>query len=348
MPVAGSEAGRRERARGLGWRALEAFANRREASILVVAIGLIVYFSLRSSAFYSSPTIKNIAEYVAPIALITCGEVMLLICGEIDLSVGRVFALTPIIMYLTTAPQPDGLGLPIWLGVIFGLLAAAAVGLVNGVITTFLGVPSFITTLGMLFFLNGINLRALHGFQVEAPGGDTFRKIFGGYPLWFNSEFWWALLAVVILQIVLVRTRWGVHTVATGGNAIGAKESGVNVRWIKIGNFVLCSVLGGFAGILDSTRITSILPLQGGTDIMFLAVAAAVIGGTSLMGGSGTIIGGFLGVCVLAILNIGFTILGVSAFNFDLIIGIAILGAMILNVQIQRLKNLGVLGRRGR
>ena len=207
MAVAESEGGRRERVRGLGWRALEAFANRREASILVVAIGLIIYFSLRSSAFYSSATIKNIAEYVAPIALITCGEVMLLICGEIDLSVGRVFALTPIIMYLTTAPEPDGLGLPIWLGVIFGLLAAAAVGLANGLITTYLGVPSFITTLGMLFFLNGINLRALHGFQVEAPGGSTFTKIFGGYPLWFNSEFWWALFAVVVLQIVLVRTR---------------------------------------------------------------------------------------------------------------------------------------------
>ena len=93
MAEAGSQSGRRERARGLGWRALGAFANRREASILVVAIGLIVYFSLRSSAFYSSPTIKNIAEYVGPIALIACGEVMLLICGEIDLSVGRVFAL---------------------------------------------------------------------------------------------------------------------------------------------------------------------------------------------------------------------------------------------------------------
>ena len=210
---------------------------------------------------------------------------MFLICGEIDLLVGRVFALTPIIMYLTTAPEPHGLGLPIWLGVIFGLLAAAAVGLTNGLITTYLGVPSFITTLGMLFFLNGINLRALHGFQVETPGGDTFRQIFGGYPLWFNSEFWWALIAVGLLEIGSARTRWGVHTVATGGNAIGARESGVNVRWIKIGNFVLCSVLGGFAGILDSTRITSILPLQGGTDIMFLAVAAAVIGGTSLMVG---------------------------------------------------------------
>src|SRR3954454_1908231 len=143
MPVAGSEAGRRERARGLGWRALEAFANRREASILVVAIGLIVYFSLRSSAFYSSPTIKNIAEYVAPVALITCGEVMLLICGEIDLSVGRVFALTPIVMYW--ASSPDEHGWSIWVGALLGLLAAVAVGLANGLITTYLRIPSFIT-----------------------------------------------------------------------------------------------------------------------------------------------------------------------------------------------------------
>src|SRR3954468_24303807 len=141
----------------LGWRAAGAFVRWREASIFLVLVGLSAYFSLSNSAFYDSDNIKNIAESLAPVALIAAGEVMLLICGEIDLSVGRVFALTPIIMYLTTASQPDGLGLPIWLGVIFGLLAAAAVGLTNGLITTYLGVPSFITTLGMLFFLNGIN-----------------------------------------------------------------------------------------------------------------------------------------------------------------------------------------------
>jgi simple sugar transport system permease protein len=349
MAVAEAEPQQRfARARAVGWRALGGLARRREASIFVVAVALIVYFSLRSGDFYSSPSIKNTALYIAPIALIASGEVMLLICGEIDLSVGRVFALTPIIMYLTTAPSPDGLGLPVWLGVIFGMLAAAGVGLVNGLITTVVGVPSFITTLGMLFFLNGINLRALHGFQVETPGGHTFTSIFGG-DVWghqfFSSEVWWALIVVLVLQLVLVKTRWGLHTIATGGNPIGARESGVNVRWIKIGNFMLCSMLGGFAGIMDSARITSILPLQGGTDIMFAAVAAAVIGGTSLMGGSGTIIGGFLGVCVLGVLNIGFTILGVSAFNFDLIIGLAILGSMVLNVQIQRLKNVGRLGR---
>jgi simple sugar transport system permease protein len=345
MAVAETRADRLGRARDLGWRALGAFARRREASIFVVGLALVGYFSLRSSNFYEGASIKNIGVYIAPLALIAAGEVMLLICGEIDLSIGRVFALSPIIMYLTTAPEPDGLGLPIWIGVIFGLLAAAGVGFVNGIVTTVFRVPSFIATLGMLFFLNGINLRALHGFQVETPGGSTFTKIFGGDSLWFNSEVWWAIAIVILLQIVLVRTRWGLHTIATGGNLIGASESGINVRRIKIGNFMLASMLGGFAGIMDSVRITSILPLQGGPDIMFLGVAAAVIGGTSLLGGSGTIIGGFLGVCVLAILNIGFTILGVSAFNFDLIIGIAILLAMLLNVQIQRLKNLGRLGR---
>jgi simple sugar transport system permease protein len=345
MAVAETRADRLGHARDIGWRALGAFARRREASIFVVGLALVAYFSLRSSAFYEGASIKNIGVYIAPLALIAAGEVMLLVCGEIDLSIGRVFALSPIIMYLTTAPEPDGLGLPIWIGVIFGLLAAAGVGFVNGFVTTVFRVPSFITTLGMLFFLNGINLRALHGFQVETPGGSTFTKIFGGNSLWFNSEFWWAVTIVILLQIVLVRTRWGLHTIATGGNLIGASESGVNVRHIKIGNFMLASMLGGFAGIMDSVRITSILPLQGGPDIMFLGVAAAVIGGTSLLGGSGTIIGGFLGVCVLAILNIGFTTLGVSAFNFDLIIGLAILIAMLLNVQIQRLKNLGRLGR---
>jgi simple sugar transport system permease protein len=345
MAVAETRAERFAQARDVGWRALGAFARRREASIFVVGLALVAYFSLRSSAFYEGASIQNIGVYIAPLALIASGEVMLLVCGEIDLSIGRVFALSPIIMYLTTAPGPDGLGLPIWIGVIFGLLAAAGVGFVNGIVTTVFRVPSFIATLGMLFFLNGINLRALHGFQVETPGGSTFTKIFGGDSLWFNSEVWWAIAIVILLQIVLVRTRWGLHTIATGGNLIGASESGINVRRIKIGNFMLASMLGGFAGIMDSVRITSILPLQGGPDIMFLGVAAAVIGGTSLLGGSGTIIGGFLGVCVLAILNIGFTILGVSAFNFDLIIGIAILLAMLLNVQIQRLKNLGRLGR---
>jgi simple sugar transport system permease protein len=328
-----------------GWRVTGAFVRRREASIFVVAVLLSIYFSLESAAFYSGDNFKNIAETMAPIALVAAGEVMLLICGEIDLAVGRVYALAPAIVYVVSSEEQYGL--PIWVGMVAALSFAGLVGLTNGVITTFLRVPSFITTLGMLFLLNGITLHLLAGTQVFMPGGETFRKIFGSQPdeyvAYFNSTFWWALGICLILQFVLTWTRWGMHTVATGGNLVGAAEAGVNVRMIKIGNFVLANLLAGFAGILDSTRITTIVPLQGGPDLMFLAVAGAVIGGTSLFGGSGSVIGAFIGVAVLVILRTGFNIIGVSAFTFDLIIGIAIILSMIVNVQVARLRNLGKL-----
>lgn len=345
MTTAGAEATSSERRASLGWRVAGAFIRRREASIFVVAVGLSIYFSLESEAYYSGDNVKNISETMAPIALVAAGEVMLLICGEIDLAVGRVYALAPAIVYVVSSEEQHGF--PIWVGVLAALAVSAAVGLTNGAVTTFLRVPSFITTLGMLFFLNGITLHLLEGTQVFMPGGDTFKDIFGSQPdqyvLWLNSEFFWALGIILALQFVLTWTRWGLHTIATGGNLIGAAESGVNVRVIKIGNFVLANLLAGFAGILDSTRITTIVPLQGGAELMFLAIAGAVIGGTSLFGGSGSVIGAFIGVAVLVILRTGFNLIGVSAFTFELIIGIAIIASMIVNVQVARLRNLGKL-----
>jgi simple sugar transport system permease protein len=278
-----------------------------------------------------------IAEFSAPLAIIAVGEVMLLICGEIDLSVGNVFAFSTWIYYFAFTDY----NLPIWLAVIVGLLSGSLVGLVNGLITVLVGVPSFITTLGMIFFLNGITLNISHGFPVETPGGHTFFRFFGGSPY---STVYWAVGVVIVMHILLTRTRWGLHTIATGGNFVGASESGVNVRAVKISAFVLCSTLGALAGMLEATRITSIQPLQGGTQIMFYAVAAAVIGGTSLFGGSGTMIGAALGVLVLAVLNLGFTLQGISAFTFDLVLGAAIILSMAFNVTLERIRQSGRLG----
>lgn len=334
-----------QRRAGFGWRVAGAFLRRREASILIVATGLILFFWIKNSAFLDPDNIKNITESMAPIALVAAGQVMLLICGEIDLSLGRVYALAPAIVWVLA--DPDQHGWPLWIAVIAALAVSGCVGIVNGVVTTYLRVPSFITTLGMLFLLNGITLNLMDGSQQFMPGGSTFHDIFGSQPdhyqLWLNSEFFWALGLVLLVQAILSWTRWGLHTFATGGNPIGAAEAGVNIRRIKIGNFVLANLLAGFAGIADSTRITTIVPLQGGPDLMFLAVAGAVIGGTSLFGGVGTVIGSFIGVGVLIILRTGLTIIGVSAFDFDLIVGLAILGAMIVNVQVARLRNLGRL-----
>jgi simple sugar transport system permease protein len=328
-----------------GWRVAGVLLRRREASIFIVAVGLTIFFWAKNSVFLDGDNIKNVTESMAPIALVAAGEVMLLICGEIDLAVGRVFAFAPALVWWLCDPGKHGLSL--WLGIPIALVASAAVGFVNGAITTFLRVPSFITTLGMLFFLNGVTLHLTAGSQQFMPGGSAFKNVFGSQPesykLWLNSEFYWALGLVALVQFILTWTRWGLWTFATGGNLTGAAESGVNVRWIKIGNFVLANVLAGFSGIVDSTRVTTIVPLQGGPDLMFLGVAGAVIGGTSLFGGVGTVIGSFIGVGVLIILRTGLNIIGVSAFTFDLITGLAILAAMIANVQVARIRNLGRL-----
>jgi simple sugar transport system permease protein len=309
------------------------FLARREATVFIVALALVVYFQSSKQEFLSQLNIRTLSQFVAPVAIIAAGEVILLICGEIDLSVGNVFAFAPFIMYFTYEA-----GFPIWVGISTGLLVSAAIGLCNGLVTVLLKVPSFITTLGTLLVVNSLTLLISQGSPQLTPDVGVVNQIFGGSPY---SEILWALGIVVLMQIVLSYTRWGLHMIATGGNLIGASETGINVNRIKIGNFVLCSMFGGFVGILEAFRITSIDPGAGGTQVMFTAVAGAVMGGTSLVGGSGTIVGAFLGTLALSILDDGFTLLGVNAFAFDLVRGSAILISMILNVRLQLLREAG-------
>ncbi|HEY5811490.1 MAG TPA: ABC transporter permease [Terrimicrobiaceae bacterium] len=305
----------------------------REASIAIAGVILIIYFQSTAPAFLSASNIENLAEYIAMTAIIAAGLVMVLIAGEVDLSVGQVYALSPFVMY--AAQQA---GIPFILAIGVGLMAAALVGIVNGVLTVVLRIPSFISTLGMLFLINGLTLTVSGGFPIRPKSGPILAEIFGGNPL---SQILWAIGVTLILQFVLVKTRWGLHTIATGGNIVGAAEVGIKIGRIKIGNFVICSVLGGLAGTLDTFRIGSIDPLAGGTDIMFMAISSAVIGGTLLTGGSGTIVGAFLGAAVLGILKDGFTLSGVSAYTFSMILGGAILITMLINVHLSRLRAAG-------
>ncbi|HVB20867.1 MAG TPA: ABC transporter permease [Ktedonobacteraceae bacterium] len=302
------------------------FLRQREASILVVAIALTLYFQFSSSNFLTKLNILTLFEFISATAIISAGEVMLLICGEIDLSVGMVFAFAPFIMYFVNQA-----GFSLWIGIIVALLICAVVGLVNGLVTVIFKIPSLIATLGTQFLLNGITLTLSMGQPVLTPVEGQIDQIFGVNPY---SEIIWAVIVMIVVQILLSFTRWGKHTVATGGNLLGASEAGVNVNGIKIGNFMLASTLAGFAGILEAFRITSTDPLAGGTTIMFSAVAGAVIGGTALTGGLGTVVGAFLGVVALSILNDGFTLLGVSAYTYDIILGLAILIAMALNIRL--------------
>jgi len=306
--------------------------RRREASIAVVAVLLVVYFQSSNDAFLSQANIRGLGQSGYATAIIACGLVMLLICGEIDLSVGSVMGFTPIIVYLAD----EEFVFPI--AVVVALLVTSLVGLLNGVITVYLRVPSFVTTLGTLFLLSGLNVTLTDGFPKPAPEESGLTRILGGGPF---SGIIMALIVVLLMHLLLTRTRWGLHTFAVGGNLVGASEAGVRVNRVKIGNFMLCSMLGGLAGIMEAIRINSVDPLAGGPNVMFLAVSAAVIGGTALAGGAGTIIGAFFGTAVLVIIRNGFTLQGVSANTFNIILGISILAAMTLNVYVGRLRRTG-------
>lgn len=314
----------------LAGRVLGAMLRRREASIAAVTIGLIVYFSFVSAPFRTYANARVIAQFTVPAALLAIGATMLLICGEIDVSLGHIYAFAPFFVFFSL--QHD---LPLLVGIIVAVIAGGVVGLVNGAITVRLGVPSFITTLGMLFLLNGVTLIISDGHPKPAPREGTLVQLFGREGM---SALFWAVAIAIVVHVILKSTRWGVYTFATGGNPVGAREAGVPTRVIKVGNFALAGMLAGFAGVLNVFRVSSIDPLAGGPDLMFLGVAAAVIGGTALAGGSGTVIGSLIGALFLGVLRDGFTIQGISAFTFNVILGIAIIVSMILNARIARFR----------
>lgn len=320
--------------RQVSWRrVLTATLARREASIVIAGILLVIYFQSTTGYFLSWDNIGTLGQYSAATAILAAGEVLVLISGELDLSVGMVYALAPFLMYFA-----QGAGIPVVPAIILALLGCGVVGLLNGLITELLQIHSFVTTMGMLFLLNGFTLTISGGYPVQPQAGEFATMIFGGSAI---AQFAWAFGLAIVFQFILTRTRWGLHTIAVGGNLNGATEAGIKVKFVKIRNFVVCSMLAGFGGVLDSFQIGSITPLAGGTEIMFMCIAGAVIGGTLLAGGVGTIIGAFLGALVIGILKDGFTLAGVSAYTFDMILGSAILITMIVNVHIGRLKLFG-------
>src|SRR5918996_4826938 len=204
--------------------------RRREASIALVGILLLFYFQSSNDAFLDEGNLRTLTQNAYRTIIIACGLVMLLICGEIDLSVASVFGFAPIIMYLAD----QEFALPV--AVVIALLVTSFVGFINGVITVYLRVPSFVTTLGTLFLLSGLNVTLTDGFPKPAPEPNSLTRILGEAQF---AGLYWALIIVVLMHLLLTRTRWGLHTFAVGGNLIGASEAGGRINRIKIGDFML-------------------------------------------------------------------------------------------------------------
>ncbi len=314
------------------------FLKQREASVLLIAAIMFIYFATTTHAFVSHGSFVNVAQYMAPYVIIGIGLVLLMVCGEIDLSVGFVWMLSPYVMHFFADS-----GLPILLAIIVTVvILAVVIGGINGIVTTYFGVPSLITTLGSGYIIFGYALTVSSAQQINLPDGSL------GVGRWFGGEAWseiiWATVLVLLFQVLLTRTRWGLYTISVGGNLLGAREAGIRVNKIKIGNFMLCSGFGAVAGILEAFKNNIIDPSAGQLAVVLVALAGVVIGGTAMLGGSGTVIGLWLGVLVLAILNDGFNLRGISSNKFQIILGAAILVAMIANTYLTRLRSAGRLG----
>jgi simple sugar transport system permease protein len=337
---------------------LERVLSLREGSIIVVTLIVAIYFSLTTSTFLTSSSFKTLLPFFAPFAILGAGEVFVMILGEIDLSIGATYLLAPFLYYKLAVA-----GIPYVPCVLIALAGCMVVGFINGFFTAIVGISSFVATLGMLFTLEGLTLIISHGVPVVMPGAEvtsttvsvhhvingahivltetvnhvsTFAKVLGEGTY---SELIWAIVIVVVGQIVLTFTRWGLYTVAVGSNKLAASEAGVRVRLVMIRNFILCAAAGGFAGILEAVRASSVQPdVAGANEILFKGISAAVIGGTLLAGGSGTVVGALIGALFLGILNDGLILKGVNADYQLFYLGLAIILAMTVNVYVQRVR----------
>jgi simple sugar transport system permease protein len=334
------------------------FLTLREGSIIVVTVLAALYFTVKTNTFFTKANFQTLLPYFAPFAILAAGEVLLMVAGEIDLSIGSVYLFAPFMFY-----EFNQAGVPLAGCLVLALLCCAVVGIINGVFTEIIGVSSFITTLGMLLGLGGLTLIISHAAPVAMPGSEVttktvnvtkvvngqtitlpqqvnshepFATVFGAG---VYSELVWALIIVVAVQVLLTLTRWGMYTIAVGGNKHGAAEAGINVRTTVIRNFIVCSVFAGFVGVLEAMRASSVTPdTAGASETMFRAVSAAVIGGTLLAGGEGTAVGALFGALFLGILRDGLTLQGVNADYLDFILGVAILVAMVINVYVGRVR----------
>jgi len=319
--------------RGLSWNRL---LVRPEVG---VTVGLAVVWSLfyiLSPKFLWPANIGSICTVAAEMGVIAVGMAFLQISGETDLSVGSVYVFVPTIMIQSA----HTLGLPVFLGFLVSMMFAALVGFINGTITLRFRLPSFIVTLSTMMLLSGLLLAITGGFITQVSVENLWFAILAQRFGDFRISVLWMLLIVILFHFMLSSTTYGNWVFATGGNEAIARKMGINTTRVKMTNFIICSVLAGFAGCISAARVYSVNPSVG-FDLMFDAMASGIIGGCLLSGGRGSIIGTLLGVLLLSSVNSGLILAGASPYWYRAFVGAIILVVVIINLLV-------ISGRRGK
>ena len=297
----------------------------RQFGTLFGLIALSIILWILTPHFMTVSNLLNVAQQTAIVAIIAAGMTFVIITAGIDLSVGSVLAFSGVVMATLLLR-----GLPLGLALLAGVGTGLACGLINGLLISVGRLPPFIATLGMMSVARGAALVFTEGRPVSGFS-DTFRQIAVGEVLRIPAPVVIMLAVYLVAHFVLTRTKLGRYTYAIGGNEEAAILSGVNVRLYRTLVYGLCGGLSGLAAIILTARLNSAQPIAG---IMYEldAIAAVVIGGTSLIGGEGTVFGTLIGALIMGVLRNGLTLLGVSSFVQQIVIGSVIIVAVLFDM----------------
>lgn len=305
----------------------------KEIGISLALLGLFVLFSILSPYFFTLENLINVLRQVSLLGIIAMGMSLVIVCGEIDLSVGSLYGASAIITGVLLVSK-----VPLWLSVLLGLGAGTSFGLINGFLITYARIPALIVTLGMMNTARGLALLASGGRVVNlsprtvaAPDLGVFLFMGQGKILNFPVMSIFFIVVAIVIYLVFGGTILGFRMRAVGGSKNAARASGIDEKTIKIIAFSIIGFLSAIAGLLNISFLGNV---QGttGQGMELNAIAAVIIGGTTLSGGEGTIIGTVIGVLIIGVLNNGIILLGVSPFWQLTIIGVVIIIAVALDI----------------
>ena len=306
----------------------------REAMVFGIIVLMVIAFSLLSPTFRTYPTLVSILDCSYYISLMAIGVAFPLITGGVDLSIG-----TGLVSYaLIGGFCVVHLGMPVGVGIVVTILFGVIIGLFNGFVVAVMDIPPFLATLCSCMITRGLGPALCGGFGVSWPSSlvpeGWFRKIFR-----FTSAegtiipigFLVIVLFVIVMSFVLDHTKVGRYTIAIGSNKEATKLAGVNVKFYHIFAYVICGFFAGLSGVAYAATYATIYP-GSGAGFEMEAIGGAIVGGVSASGGSGTILGTFLGVLVICLMKIGLPFVGLQANWQQIITGIVLIVAVLIDV----------------
>lgn len=305
----------------------------RRGTVFIILLTLVVFFSLASDRFLQSRNLVNILVQNAPVIVMAVGMTMAMLVGGIDLSVGSVAALAGAISAGLIVRD----GLPVYTSMLIGLVVGLAIGLLNGVLVVYGKLPPFVATLATMGIARGLTLVYTEGRPISGMG-DTYTFWGSGVVAEVPVPVIVWLVIVTLAYLLLTQTRFGLHIYAIGGGEETARLAGVAVNRVKLLTYGISGLLAGLAGLLLTARLWSAQP-QVAVGFELNAIAAAVLGGVSLFGGVGSVLGAVVGALIVGVLGNGMNLLRVASYPQQVIQGIVLVLAVAVDMYTKRLEN---------